>query len=164
MSRLRYLAYGSNLLPQRLQRRVPSARTLTAVRLPGVSLRFHKRGQDGSAKCNLLESRRETDCAYGAIYDIAAQERGKLDRAEGLGKGYELTWLDLEAIGRVFLYAAAQTHIDDHLRPFRWYRAFVEAGAAYHGFPEEYVTGIRAVEAVDDPLPERHRQNLALLG
>lgn len=161
---LLYLAYGSNLLPRRLQQRVPSARPLDAVRLPGFSLKFHKRGRDGSAKCNLLKTCRDTDVAYGAIYDIAGTERGELDRAEGLGKGYELTWLDLEAVGRVFLYAAAQTHIDDRLRPFRWYRAFVEAGAEHHGFPEKYVTDIRAVEAVDDPFPARHRQNLALLG
>lgn len=163
MSVLLYFAYGSNLLPRRLQARVPSARPRRTVQISGWSLRFHKRGQDGSAKCNLLRTGVSADIAHGAVYEIAADERAHLDRAEGLGHGYELAWLELEELGRVFLYCAAETHIDERLRPFTWYKDYVTAGARHHGFPAGYIASIRSIGAVHDPDPERHRQNLALL-
>lgn len=160
---LLYLAYGSNLLPERLRARVPSAHLSGIVRLRGWSLRFHKHGQDGSAKCDLLHTASAGDVAHGAVYEIAAEERVQLDKAEGLGCGYDLAWLDLEAFGRVFLYRAAQTHVDERLKPFSWYRDLVEAGARFHRFPAAYVARIREVEALEDPDRERHGRNLALL-
>lgn len=163
MPSLLYLAYGSNLLPRRIRARVPSARPVGKVRLDGWSMRFHKRGQDGSAKCNLLETGLAGDTAYGAVFAIAPHERIRLDRAEGLGQGYDFAWLKLADFGRVFFYAAAPTHISEGLRPFGWYRDLVAAGAHHHGFPAAYVERIRSIEAALDPDPERHRRNLALL-
>lgn len=158
-----YLAYGSNLLPRRLRARVPSARLVGTVELNGWSLRFHKHGKDDSAKCDLLHTASAHDVAHGAVFEIAAAERVHLDTAEGLGRGYDLTWLDLAPFARVFLYRAAETHIDERLKPFSWYRDLVEAGARFHGFPAGYVARIREVEALEDPDRERHRRNLALL-
>lgn len=50
---MRYFAYGSNLCVRRLRRRVPSARALGPARLDGWTLRWHKRGEDGSGKCSI---------------------------------------------------------------------------------------------------------------
>jgi hypothetical protein len=52
--RLHYLAYGSNLHPIRLRQRVNSARLIATLSLPGYRVLFNKRGQDLSAKCNLV--------------------------------------------------------------------------------------------------------------
>ena len=49
---LLYFAYGSNLHPERLRERVPSAESLGVARLEAHVLRFHKRGRDGSGKCD----------------------------------------------------------------------------------------------------------------
>lgn len=163
MPSLLYLAYGSNLLPARIRARVPSARLVGNVLLDGWSLRFHKRGQDGSAKCNLVGTRRTGDLSYGAVFAIAPRERIHLDAAEGLGAGYDLAWLNLADFGRVFFYVAAPTHISEGLRPFSWYRDLVAAGASHHGFPGDYVDRIRTVVATRDPDRERHLRNLALL-
>lgn len=163
MASVLYLAYGSNLLPRRLRARTASARLAGTIGLPGWSLRFHKRGQDGSAKCNLVPTGRSADMAYGAVFEIPEAERSRLDTAEGLGKGYELEWLEMDGFGRLFLYLAAPSHIEDGLRPFSWYKALVAAGAAYHGFPEDYVACIRQLAACEDPDPERHRRHLSLL-
>ena len=160
--RVRYLAYGSNLLPRRLRERVPSARVVGSVRLPGLEVRFHKRGRDGSGKCDLVRSRHRTT-ALGVVYDLLVQERPSLDRAEGLGNGYELVDTGLRGFGRVFYYKASSNAVDDELRPFDWYLALVMAGALSHGFPAAYVARLRRVETVPDPDTKRHARARRLL-
>ena len=54
MTLIKYFAYGSNLHPQRFQERVPSGKFLALAALTRHTLLFHKRGQDGSSKCNAL--------------------------------------------------------------------------------------------------------------
>jgi len=163
MKSLLYLAYGSNLHPKRLAQRVPSARAIGTVSLSGWSLRFHKRGRDQSGKCNLVRTGCPEDIAHGAIYKMAAAERLHLDLAEGLGQGYEIAWLELASFGRVFLYQAAASHVDEHLVPYTWYRSLVLAGAAHHGFPSEYLASIETVGARRDPDPNRHQSHLEIL-
>ena len=51
LARIISLAYGSNLHPFRLTHRVPSAKLLGVVSVPGKRLAFHKRSDDGSGKC-----------------------------------------------------------------------------------------------------------------
>src|SRR5438128_1900656 len=50
-----YFAYGSNMLTQRLKARVPSASPKTVAVLFDHGLRFHKRSQDGSGKCDIVK-------------------------------------------------------------------------------------------------------------
>ncbi len=71
-----------------LQSRVPTARAVTTARLPGHVLRFHKRSDDGSAKCNMVKTGRTEDEVYGVIFEIEGTEKALLDKAEGLCKGY----------------------------------------------------------------------------
>jgi len=51
--KLNYLAYGCNLHPVRLQKRVPSAVFTGMVELHGRILSFSKRSVDGSGKCTI---------------------------------------------------------------------------------------------------------------
>jgi gamma-glutamylcyclotransferase len=158
-----YLAYGSNLHPHRLTRRVPSARFLHVVRLAGLRLAFDKRSRDGSAKCRYVETGSGSDALYAAIYRIDAREKPTLDAIEGLGQGYDETWhrigVDDKSID-AFAYAAAPSHIDTELRPYEWYREMVLLGAVHHGLPEPCIARIRRVACVPDPEPERvERQN-----
>jgi hypothetical protein len=163
MAYLNYLAYGSNLHLSRMQRRVPSALTRGVVALPGWRLHFHKRGKDGSGKCNVVETGAPGDCVHGVVYRIAAREKPLLDRAEGLGSGYELRRLRVASHGEAFLYVAAPSHIDECLQPFSWYKAYVVEGARFHGLPDAYLEDLAAAEALADPDAGRQREHLRLL-
>lgn len=158
-----YLAYGSNLLPQRLQQRVPSARPVDTMCLRGWALRFHKRGQDGSAKCNLVSTGRSADKAHVVIFRLKSAHRWRLHRAEGLGHGYELASLRIRSLGKAFFYRASLSHIDDDLLPFTWYRDLVSAGAEYHGFPRAYIRQIDAVQTLADSHRGRNAGHRAVL-
>ncbi|MFB2707091.1 hypothetical protein [Marinobacter shengliensis] len=54
------------------------------------ALRFHKWSRkDKSAKCDALFTGNSEDVVIGALFEIPSSEKGPLDRAEGLGFGYE---------------------------------------------------------------------------
>ena len=163
---LRYLAYGSNLHPERLRRRLGYARLLRTVKLDGFRLGFDKCGKDGSGKCNLHRTAHGLGVAHGAVFEISADGKKLLDGIEGLGKGYREELLDLsgsEHRGKVFAYIAEGTHVDDELRPYSWYRELVVLGAEFHGFPDEYIRSIRGTSVLPDPDIQRCRENEALV-
>ena len=166
MTNVYYLAYGSNLSTPRLRRRVPSARALGRIELPGWDLCFHKRSWlDGSGKCDIV--RAPSGVVQGVIWELAAEDRVGLDTAEGLGNGYEELRLRLPLNGdelTVFTYVAAESHVDPSLAPFRWYLEFVVAGAREHGFPPDYVDRLSAVAAIDDPDRARAARERRVLG
>jgi hypothetical protein len=144
--------------PVRLQRRVPSSRFLEVARLTGHQLKFHKRHADGSGKCNIVFTGDDNDQVIGILYHILADEKYLLDKAEGVGKGYNIT--ELELMGDrdshiAFAYAADPLYIDDDLHPYPWYRALVVSGARMHGLPESYIRQLETHATVDDPDQER---------
>ena len=156
MMRIRYAAYGSNLHPGRLMRRVPSARWLGSATVPDLELRFHKRGKDGSGKCNIVAADSEV---HVAVYEFEAAEKPLLDGIEGLGRGYEVSELTVTGFGSCFTYTAADTHINESLDPFDWYKRLVLLGCEYNGFPPVYIERIRAVAHAADPVPTRRTEN-----
>ncbi len=155
---MHYFAYGSNLHPLRLQKRVPTARLLGVTRLRAHVLRFHKQGQDGSAKCDAWRTGRADDWLPGAVFEFASAERRVLHEVEGLGRGYELA-KDSVKLGarsvKVFYYVAEPSFVDATLRPFDWYCALVLAGARRHGFSLSHIEAIEDTESRPDPNSER---------
>ena len=164
-TRLYYFAYVSNLHPLRLTRRVPSARLTGVATLPGHTLRFHKRGKDNSGKCNAFFTGQPEHHVLGAVFEIAVEEKPLLDKYEG--PGYEVKSLTVngaEGALDVFAYIAAESHIDEVLQPYTWYRELVHLGACYHGFPDSYFAAFLAVNALPDPNAARHERNQRLIG
>ena len=54
------------------------------------ALRFHKWSRkDQSAKCDALFTGNPEDFVIGALFEIPRSEKGPLDKAEGLGFGYD---------------------------------------------------------------------------
>lgn len=151
---VRYAAYGSNLHPLRLGRRLASATLRGTSFLPGWSLEFNKRSRDGSGKCSI---RRGSPGVHLAVYDVSDADRRVLDQIEGVGDGYDELVLDVPGFGRCFSYSAADTHMDESLLPYDWYLRLVLTGALFHGFPEDYVGRIRTVATTNDPDGGRHR-------
>ena len=159
---MKYFAYGSNMLESRLRARVPGCRFFAVGRLPGYALRFHKVGRDGSAKCSVVKAEGADDCVIGVIYDIDPMEKIRLDLAESLGQGYNEEAVVLETDNgpvTAYCYVADPAYIDDSLKPFDWYLAYVVGGAREHQFPADYIRDLEGVEAIDtsDASVDAHR-------
>lgn len=156
-----YAAYGSNLHPVRLTDRLPSAQLLGTAHLAQWSLRFHKRSKDESGKCSILSG---SDGVHFAIFEISAQDKLVLDEIEGLGNGYAGVTLNIPGFGDCVSYIAEETHIDDSLRPYDWYKELVLVGARFHNFPDHHVRHIQSIQAVRDPDRERAASQWEIVG
>ncbi|MCP5267230.1 MAG: gamma-glutamylcyclotransferase [Burkholderiaceae bacterium] len=158
-------AYGSNLLVARIRERVPSAQPLAVARLHGYRLAWHKRGRDGSGKCDIVATGEPLDCVWGVAYAIDARERPLLDAAEGLGHGYEHHPVRvLAAIGTMDAFAYRAIDIDTSLAPFDWYHGLVTAGALAHGLPAGYRARLAAQPVMADPDHARVAHHRRLIG
>ena len=158
-------AYGSNMPTTRIKARCPSARALGVAELPGYELRWHKKSKDGSGKCDIVPTAQPGVSVFGVLYEIAGGEKTDLDRAEGLGLGYDESEIEVHQ-GAVRLnvkaYVAAAT--DPTLKPYSWYRDLAIAGAKEHGLPDHYIARLEAVPAEKDANQKRHDENMALIG
>ncbi|MEJ2095486.1 MAG: gamma-glutamylcyclotransferase, partial [Gammaproteobacteria bacterium] len=87
-----------------------------------------------------------------------------LDKAEGLGYGYEQKQVHIKlndgASMPALTYFATMT--DSTLRPLAWYKEHVVRGARENELPEAYIKVIDAVETIDDPDMERHNRELSI--
>ena len=162
-----YFAYGSNMSTVRLRERMPSCKPLGVATLPGHTLRFHKQSQDESGKCNAFAAG-DDQSVVGVLFSFDPVERAKLDKAEGVGKGYEHATVtvinDKGHRRKVLTYLASPNAIDDSLAPYSWYKDFVLAGCTEHGLPTDYVTAcVQSVEAIADPNRGRDAKERAKL-
>ena len=150
-----YFAYGSNMCTGRLRQRVPSANPVHIAKLLNHSLRFHKRSDDRSGKCDAFFTGEPGDEVWGVVFEIDPAEKSQLDAQEGLGLGYaEKAALVIDAEGNrhsVFTYTAEASHIDPALRPYSWYKRFVVEGARQQTLPPDYIANIEAMAATEDP-------------
>ena len=152
------------MLNERLNKRCPSARPIGTAVAPSHYLCFKKRSVDGSGKATLVSDGGLGQVGRGVLFEIAEDERDKLDQSEG--KGY---WRNDD-------FAVLRSDHDDHLTvsvylaeiccdglvPYDWYRALVLAGAIQHQFPEQYITELRCVVVAPDPDPSRKGRQEAL--
>lgn len=149
LSTYRYAAYGSNLHPDRLRKRVPSAELCGTGFLPDRELHFHKSSwKDGSGKCNILAG---ASGVYVSIFEISESERTTLDQFEGLGFGYLHELIEIEGFGVCSTYVADPSAIDNSLSPYDWYKEYVLRGARFNRFPAAYLAALEAVVAGEDP-------------
>jgi hypothetical protein len=160
-----YFAYGSNMLIERLQARVPSAKPATHARIEGWRLQFDKRSRDGSGKYHIVPS--PGDVVYGVLFYIAEADRGKLDQAEGLHRGYERhelreVILADESDVRAFTYVAESGCVQSGLPPYEWYHDLVVAGAEQHHLPPDYIAALKRTSSQPDPQSDRPSRVKAL--
>ncbi len=163
---INYFAYGSNLHPVRLMDRVASAKLVAVHEISKHNLIFHKKSNDGSSKCNLLQTGSAADLAYGAIYEIDPEHKSTLDRFEGIGHGYKDDQFNVLHHGQSYIcfkYSAQQSHIVNNLQPYHWYKKLVVLGARYLQFPDAYIHSIKSVASVEDPDKNRRQENEILI-
>jgi gamma-glutamylcyclotransferase len=149
--------------------RAPSASCIGVGMLRGYQIRFHKKGKDGSAKCNALKTDNLGDAVYGVVFHVADREMLLLDKEEDVERGgYSRTKVNIEMVNGskeplVACYFANPHFIDDSLHPFAWYKALVVAGAQEHNLPEEYVQVLWEHPDIYDTDKERIQKALDLL-
>ncbi len=160
-----YFAYGSNMSSKRLRSRVSSAKMQCIATLTEHQLQFHKRSKkDGSGKCDAFYTGHSTDRVMGIVFEMEAKDKGPLDEAEGLGKGYEEKTVTVKdsSGGSIQAFTYYATDIDPFVKPYHWYKNHVLIGAREHQLPTDYIQLIESVESIDDPLPNRHERELQI--
>jgi len=148
-----YFAYGSNMSAERLRAsdRAPSAQWMGSARATGHRLVFDKVGMDGSGKADCQRTDAPQDIVHGALYRIAQADRAALDRAEGLGNGYDAFEIGVDTdAGVVLALTYRATRKDATLKPFTWYLQHVLIGARQSGLPESYIAAIEGIAAAQD--------------
>jgi hypothetical protein len=167
MGAIQYFAYGSNMLSERLKARCPSARACGTACADGYTLSFTKKSSDGSGKATLYtEAGRQ---AFGVVFELDEDDLKNLDKAEGVGNGYDRIggyWVRVQASGeqmKTVTYLASPEYIDQSLKPYDWYLSLVLAGARQHGLPSEYIEALAAVPSICDSKPKR-KSRLEALG
>lgn len=166
MSKVYYLAYGSNLHPRRLAERVPSATAIGVVELSGYRLAFHKRSADGSGKYMFYARQSNEQKIYCVLYQLDASEKVALDAVEGVGMGYVAEQIKVDFAGKSyksFIYNVEPAFIVPDLSPYSWYKKLVIAGAKYHGFPASYIAAIQSVRSIVDQDEMRSSEHEELL-
>jgi len=162
-----YFAYGSNLSSRRIHapRRAPRALLVGRGVLEGYALRTHKRGRDGSGKCDVTVD--GGACVHGVVWELRDGDLRSLDRVEGLGQGYLRSRVAVACDGGTLeaeTYVAMADAIDPAVLPFDWYMGLVIGGAAEHGLPEPYIRSLEALPVKIDPDRRRARRAAAILG
>jgi len=160
-----YFSYGSNMSIRRLGLRVPSASPIGAGVLKEHELRFHKvSSRDGSAKCDVVATAGPGRHVHGVVYRIDVAEKPALDRAEGLGFGYEQknVLIEMEKGSDIQAFCYCATEINPHLKPFCWYREHVLRGARENNLPGAYIRSIESIEVVTDDDAVRRERELSI--
>ena len=156
-----YFAYGSNMLTKRLQRRCHSARVSARGRVCGFRLTFSKISDDGSGKCTLESEDGTNNWVHGVLFQIASNEKPTLDKAEGLGRGYDeiiVTVVTSKSVDKAHVYVASAGATDSNRRAYHWYKGLVVAGSIEHELPETHIEMLWAAPSVSDPMPMRWRK------
>ena len=157
-------AYGSNMQTARVRKRCPSATPKGVAELRSYELHWHKQSQDGSGKCAIVRTYNPENRVLGVLYEIVNGEKQALDKAEGLGQGYEEIDVLVVCNGREIAAKAYRAlNVSPMLKPYTWYHAFVVAGAKEHGLPTDYIAQIEQVACDEDSDRERHQKNVRML-
>lgn len=161
---MKYFAYGSNMSISRLRKHVPSAERVGTFTLGSHDLRFHKTSKDGSGKCDAFETENPADYVIGALFEINEDEKPDLDRAEGLGYGYEEKIVSVsnecgDSFEAVTYYA---TNIDESLQPYSWYVLHVIVGAKETAVSAHYLQKIESITSIEDPDKNRDARERAI--
>jgi gamma-glutamylcyclotransferase len=160
-------SYGSNMLSSRITARVESAEYFNVGYVKNYSLKFHKKSRDGSGKANCFFTGKKTDQVQGVIYEVSKEDKGVLDKIEGVGFGYKEIILPIHLNdGRTLkclLYVADNAYIDDSLKPYKWYWKYVYHGARENFLSVDYFSNsIEVQEHTEDTDTERVEKNKSM--
>lgn len=161
---LAYFAYGANLHPGWIRRRIPAAVVAGAGVLPGHRIAFRKRGRDGAGRSDAWHTGDLADQLPGALYRLPA---GDLERLGAAAAGYHADEVQIDTgTGRVtaLTWRANADQLGADLLPWDWYLALIVAGAAIHQLPADYRRWLAAVPVAEDPDRARAEMAFSIIG
>lgn len=161
--RVVYFAYGANLHPGWLQRRIPDARLLGAGALPGYRLEFRKRGRDGAARSDASPSSDPAARLPGALYSVSAPDLGRLGAASAGYRKMDVVVESEQGPVAALAWVAEPGEIAPGLLPWDWYVALIRAGARRLGLDEAHRRWLDAVQSLPDPDADRAAPARAVL-
>jgi len=104
---------------------------------------------------------------WGVLFSIDNNEKALLDKAEGLGKGYNegtLTFFDeINNSYAAQVYIADSNSIDNTLLPYDWYKEFIVSGAIQNKLPAEYIQQLQSITCIRDHNEARRIKNYSIL-
>lgn len=157
-----YFAYGANVHPEWLRRRIPDAELLGAAELRGFRLAFRKRGRDGAARSDACPAD-PGDTLPGALYAVRAEALQQLGAA---GAGYrveEVTVMTALGARNALTWRAEDTELAAGLLPWDWYLALIRAGAERLGLAEGHQRWLASVPYATDVDSDQARAARAIL-
>jgi gamma-glutamylcyclotransferase len=160
------LAYGSNLLAERLLARVPQARFVGVGRISGWQFALNVHSEDGSAKANAIRTGRPEDVLHGALYELDEAGKAVLDGYEDVGGAYRIEHAVAETDAgtrEVYLYVGDERRFVERLPPYDWYLGFILAGARQRGLPGDFINALHSLDSARDPDSARSDRNRALI-
>jgi hypothetical protein len=161
--RVLYFAYGANVHPGWLRRRIPDAELVGAATLPGHRLAFRKRGRDGAARSDAQPSDTPGDVLPGVLYAV---RRDALDQLGAAGAGYRMTEVEVLLAGarkRAFTWRAEDSAVATGLEPLDWYLELIRTGAAMVGLPAAHQQWLASVQVRVDRDSKQSRVARTLL-
>lgn len=158
MTKILYFAYGSNMLPQRLVDRCPSAMALGVASASQHYITFGLAGRDGSGKAAIVKTQDNNDVVFGVLYEIAKAELADLDTFElkyQRNDDFEVTFSGEKR--QAITYYIPADRIEVGLLPKDWYRDICVAGAKMHGLDADYIATLEALIVRKDPNNPAHK-------
>lgn len=161
MAMLRYFAYGSNMLRERLVARVPTAQAVAVGVVRDYRLDFAKISVDGSGKGDMVAS--PDDEVWGVLYEFDASQKAELDKHEGPHyRAQEVVVSTPSGDEAAWAYMAEPHRRDPSKVPYDWYLALIVAGARQGGLPEAYIQAIETTAFDVDGQEDRTTRQEAL--
>jgi gamma-glutamylcyclotransferase len=149
--RVLYFAYGANIHPGWLWRRIPDAPLLGAGALPGYRLEFRKRGRDGAARSDACPSGDPAARLPGALYSVSAPDLGLLGAASAGYRTLEVIVESGKGPRPALTWVAEPAEIVHGLLPWDWYLALIRAGARRLNLDEAHRRWLAGVPTLPDP-------------
>ena len=164
---MKIFAYGSNMSHNRLKKRVPSAIKISNGFVKGYTLNCSKISRkDGSGKATLNATGSNEELVWGVIYEIDENEKPMLDSAEGLNNGYNETMIEVsdgQEVHKTQIYLADKGYVNEELKPYEWYKAYMIEGAKENDLPKDYITKLDSLDANKDQNDERREKEMKIL-
>lgn len=161
MATLRYFAYGSNMLRERLLGRVSTAQAVAVGVVSDYRLDFAKVSVDGSGKGDMVAS--PGAAVWGVLYEFDASQKADLDEQEGRHyQAREVLVSTTDGDQAAWAYMAQPHRRDPSKVPYDWYLALIVTGARQGGLPGAYIQALEATTFDVDEIEDRATRQEAL--
>jgi hypothetical protein len=143
---MKYFAYGSNMLPERIMQRCPDATLVGRAYLSGWKFVIAISGYANIVPC-------PGEVVWGVVYDLSTEDKVKLDVCEGTSEGfYHHKALGVVVNGKMIGAMAYIESIGGEGYPRMGYMDIVTEGARFFGLPPTYQ---KELKLWADKMPKR---------